>query len=182
MGMWKSALSGLIVAAFAIAAFVGAGCATFFGAAICTIDRSGPSAPTVQSPERHKLYVGAGAPAPYRDKQNPQAASIGNVIEGARLYDLRCAVCHGMMGVGDGDAGATLDTRPADLGRSLGQPLYKDDFFYWSISEGGSAFGTDMPPFKSDLTDREIWRILTFMRAAFSEQQPQPEARPNAPP
>jgi hypothetical protein len=74
-----------------------------------------------------------------------------------------------MMGVGDGDGGATLDVQPADLGRSLGQPLYKDDFFYWSISEGGSEFKTDMPPFKNDLTEREIWRILTFMRAAFAD-------------
>jgi mono/diheme cytochrome c family protein len=182
MGMWKSALMGLIVAALAIAAFVGAGCSTFFGAAICSIDRSKPSAPTVQSPERHKLYMRAGAPEPYGDKQNPLEASIANVVEGARLYDLRCAVCHGMMGVGDGDAGTTLDVQPADLGRSLGQPLYKDDFFYWSISEGGGAFKTDMPPFKNDLTDREIWRILTFMRTAFSERPTQPETHPNAPP
>jgi hypothetical protein len=83
-----------------------------------------------------------------------------------------------MMGVGDGDAGATLEVQPADLGRSLGQPFYKDDFFYWSISEGGREFGTDMPPFKNDLKDREIWRILTFMRAAFSERQRMPESLP----
>jgi len=180
--MWKSALTGLIFAAFAIATFVGAGCATFFGAAVCSIDRSKPSAPTVQSPERHKLYMRDGAPEPYGDKKNPLEASIANVVEGARLYDLRCAVCHGMMGVGDGDAGAALDVRPADLARSLGQPLYKDDFFYWSISEGGGEFKTDMPPFKNDLTGREIWRILTFMRAAFSERPTPSETRPNGQP
>jgi mono/diheme cytochrome c family protein len=183
--MWKSALAGLIIAVLAIAGFVGIGCATFFGTAVCAIDRTKPTAPTVQSPERHKLYMRAGAPEPYRDIQNPQEASIANVVEGARLYDLRCAVCHGMMGVGDGDAGARLDVQPADLGRSLGQPLYKDDFFYWSISEGGAEFKTDMPPFKNDLTDREIWRILTFMRATFSEQRkpsgPLPHALPSAP-
>lgn len=180
--MWRTVLGGLVVATLAIAAFVGVGCATFFGAAICAIDRNKSSTPTVQSPERHKLYMRAGAPEPYRDIQNPQEASIANVVEGARLYDLRCAVCHGMMGIGDGEAGARLDVQPADLGRSLGQPFYKDDFFFWSISEGGAEFKTDMPPFKNDLTDREIWRVLTFMRAAFADAGQSPEAPETFPP
>ena len=60
--------------------------------------------------------------------------------------------------------------RSPHLGRSLGQPLYKDDFLYWSISEGDAPFGTDMPPFKNDLSDRDVWRILAFMRASFAEQ------------
>ncbi|MBL9096608.1 MAG: cytochrome c [Alphaproteobacteria bacterium] len=169
--MWKSVLAGILIAAFAIAAFLAIGCATFFGPAICAIDRKKQAfTPTVQSPARHDLYMREGAPEPYRDKQNPMEKTIGNIVEGARLYDLRCAVCHGLMGVGDGQGGASLAVQPADLGRSLGQPLYKDDFFYWSISEGGAPFGTDMPPFKNDLTDRDVWRILTFMRASFAEQ------------
>lgn len=169
--MWKSVFAGLVIAAIAIGAFLAIGCATIFGPAICAIDHSKQaSAPTVQSPARHDTYVREGAPDPYRDKQNPMQPTIGNIVEGARLYDLRCAVCHGMMGVGDGQGGAGLPVQPADLGRSLGQPLYKDDFFYWSISEGGGAFGSDMPPFKQDLSDRDIWRILVFMRASFAEQ------------
>jgi mono/diheme cytochrome c family protein len=124
---------------------------------------------TVRSPARHDYYVRNNVPIVYRGRHNPFKATIGNMVEGARLYDLRCAVCHGMMGVGDGEGGAKLDVPPADLGRSLGEPLYRDDFFYWSIAEGGAQFGTDMPTFKSDLKPGEIWKILTFMRAAFAE-------------
>ena len=168
--MWKAALIGALSALAVLAVAVSLGCTSFFAPAVCAA-RAAPAAPTVQSAERQKLYMRDGAPEPYRDKANPLEASVANVVEGARLYDLRCAVCHGMMGIGDGEAGARLHVPPADLGRSLGQPLYKDDFFYWSISEGGAVFATDMPPFKHDLADRDIWRILTFMRAAFSEHE-----------
>ena len=124
---------------------------------------------TLRSPARHDFYVRNNVPLAYRSRRNPFQMTIGNVVEGARLYDLRCAICHGTMGVGDGEAGEKLDVPPADLGRSLGEQLYRDDFFYWSIAEGGAQFGTDMPTFKNDLKPSEIWKILTFMRAAFAE-------------
>lgn len=125
---------------------------------------------TLRSPARHDYYVRDGLPLAYRGRQNPLKATIGNVVEGARLYDLRCAICHGMMGIGDGEAGEKLETPPADLGRSLGEPLYRDDFFYWSIAEGGAQFASDMPAFKNDLKPGEMWKILTFMRAAFADK------------
>ncbi len=158
--MWKSVQFGTRAALLIVAVFAGTGCGNQSGA--------GPSNPTVKSPARHERYI-AGLSQTYAGKTNPLKTTIGNVVEGARLYDLRCAVCHGMMGIGDGEAGERLDTPPADLGRSLGERAYGDDFFYWSIAEGGGEFGTDMPPFKNDLSDREIWKVLTFMRAAFAE-------------
>ena len=176
--MWKPVLTGVIAALFVIVTFIGAGCATIFGPNLCAVgDAKSKPAQTVKSPARHDRYAQSGAPEPYRGKLNPLPTSIANVVEGARLYDLRCAICHGMMGVGDGEAGDRLDVPPADLGRSLGEPLYKDDFFLWSISEGGGEFKTDMPPFKSDLSERQIWRILTFMRAAFAESSDNPTAK-----
>jgi mono/diheme cytochrome c family protein len=176
--MWKSAAIGVLVALILIASFLSVGCATLFGAEICALDRSkGAVGATEMSSARRDRYVKDGASEPYRGKRNPLATSIANVVEGARLYDLRCAVCHGMMGVGDGEAGETLDVPPADLGRSLGEERYADDFFLWSIGEGGAEFATDMPPFKDDLSEREIWRILTFMRAAFAESAKKPTAQ-----
>ncbi len=166
--MLKSALTGTLIAGLIVAVVLGTGCARLIGAKAC--GGNGASlAMTVRSPARHDYYVRNNVPIAYRGRHNPFKATIGNVVEGARLYDLRCAICHGMMGVGDGEGGAKLDVPPADLGRSLGEPLYRDDFFYWSVSEGGTQFGTDMPTFKSDLKPGEIWKILTFMRAAFAE-------------
>ena len=166
--MWKSVLIGVLIAGLIVAIFVGGGCEALLGLKSCR--NAGTSlAMTLRSPARHDYYVRNNVPLAYRGRQNPFKATIGNVVEGARLYDLRCAVCHGMMGVGDGDAGEKLNVPPADLGRSLGAPLYRDDFFYWSMAEGGAQFGTDMPAFKNDLKPAEMWKIITFMRAAFAE-------------
>ena len=175
--MWKPALVGAVAALFVVGAALTAGCGGVFNASLCAAVTTPAPAATVRSTARHERYVRSGAPEPYRGKRNPVATSIGNVVEGARLYDLRCAVCHGMMGVGDGEGGERLDVPPADLGRSLGEPLYDDDFFLWSISEGGREFGTDMPRYKGDLSERDIWRVLTFMRAAFAESGTNPAAK-----
>jgi mono/diheme cytochrome c family protein len=181
--MWKAALPGALVALFTIATFLTIGCTTILGPAICGIDRTHSdlaAATTVKAPARHAHYVAEGAPSAYRGRRNPFRATIGNVVEGARLYDLRCAVCHGVMGVGDGDGGQELGVPPADLSASLAEPLYGDDFFYWTISDGGSAFATDMPPFKNDLSEQEIGKILTFMRAAFADHdKAAPEPAPS---
>lgn len=166
--MWKSVLTGVLIAGLIIAVVLGIGCGRLFGPGACS-GISSSAAMTLRSPARHDYYVRNNVPLTYRGRHNPFRATIGNVVEGARLYDLRCAICHGIMGVGDGEAGEKLEVPPADLGRSLGEPLYRDDFFYWSISEGGTQFGTDMPTFKNDLKPGEIWKIVTFMRAAFAE-------------
>jgi hypothetical protein len=166
--MWKSVLTGTLIAALIVAIFVGGGCEVLLGLKSCS--SAGKSqAMTLRSPARHDYFVRKNVPLVYRGRHNPFKTTIGNVVEGARVYDLRCAICHGMMGVGDGEAGEKLDVPPADLGRSLGEPLYRDDFFYWSIAEGGAQFHTDMPAFKNDLKPGEIWKVILFMRAAFAE-------------
>jgi len=172
--MWKSALVGALVAVAVIAAFL-----TVYGPAIYGPDRVSPGEPgaqTVKSPARKNYYMRNGVPIAYRGKKNPFESSIGNVVEGARLYDLRCAVCHGMMGIGDGEGGEKLVVPPADLGAALADPLNGDDFFFWTIADGGRPFGTDMPPFRNDLREAEIWKIVVFMRAAFAESGQQPAA------
>ena len=167
--MLKPALTGVLIAAFIVAAFLTIGCAVFPNAGACTGTRNA-AAMTVRSPERHETYIRRKLAPIYLGRTNPFRMTIGNLIEGARIYDQRCASCHGMMGVGDGEAGEKLDIPPADLSRSLAEPLYRDDFFYWSIAEGGTEFKTAMPVFKNDLRQSEIWKVITFMRAAFAEE------------
>lgn len=175
--MWKAGLIGALSALLVIAAFLAVGCSSVFGPGVCKLQPKGDStvAGTVKDPARHAYYVRNGVPSSYRGARNPFRRTIGNVVEGARLYDLRCAMCHGVMGVGDGGAGERLSSAPADLGASLAEPLNGDDYFLWTISDGGRPFGTDMPTFRGDLSDADIWKIITFMRAAFAEDgEPKP--------
>ena len=168
--MLRATLTGVFIALAIVLFLLTVGCATFLGAPVCGGDGSS-KAMTMRSPARHDYYVRTGLPDGYKGRLNPFRPTIGNLVDGANIYDERCALCHGMMGVGDGEAGERLEVPPADLSRSLAEPLYRDDFFYWSIAEGGAAFDTDMPKFKNDLKPAEIWKVVTFMRAAFAESK-----------
>jgi mono/diheme cytochrome c family protein len=125
---------------------------------------------TVKSAARHQFYRREGLPAAYRGKTNPLTPSIPFVLAGADDYDLNCAACHGPAGLGNGQPKANIQPAPADLSGSVSDPSIKDDFLYWTIAEGGAQFGTDMPAYKNDLTEHQIWRIMVYMRAAFANQ------------
>ena len=173
--MLKMVAAGAIGALLVIAASLTLGCGAFLGPAVCGPWR-GPFAVsttpvTVKSPARHAYYQRSGVPLPYRGRTNPFRPGIPLVLAGADLYDLRCAVCHGPMGLGNGTASDKLRQRPADLAGSVSSPDVHDDFLLWTISEGGAQFGTDMPPFKHDLTEAEIWSIVGYMRAAFESRE-----------
>ena len=134
-------------------------------------DRPAAEPTTVKSVARQQFYVRQGLPPVYRGKTNPLATNVPNVIRGADLYNARCASCHGLMGFGDGLAGGALRTQPADLAWSLSAPGVKDDYLFWTIAEGGAPFGTNMPAYKNDLREGQIWMIITYMRAAFEGRE-----------
>ena len=76
------------------------------------------------------------------------------------------------MGLGNGQASGKLRSPPADLSGSMSNPDTRDDFLFWTIAEGGTQFGTDMPAFKDpDLSDKQIWQIIGYVRAAFEGQE-----------
>jgi mono/diheme cytochrome c family protein len=172
-------LAAIRVTAFALC--LGLACAAALAAAPPAGgagDQQATEPATTKAPERFKFYVRQGIPAQYRGKTNPLATSVPNVIKGADLYNARCASCHGLMGFGNGAAGGGLRPRPADLAWSLSNPQVKDDFLLWTISEGGAQFGTNMPTFKGDLREGQIWEIITYMRAAFEGREAWHRTRP----
>jgi mono/diheme cytochrome c family protein len=169
--MFKCAIAGAGGAAIVIALTLMLGCGSFLSPGICSgwpAVFAARAPETVKSAARHAYYRREGVPPAYRGKRNPYQPSIPLVLAGADLYDLRCAICHGPMGLGNGQASGRLRQPPADLTGSLSSPDAADDFLLWTISEGGQRFGSDMPAFgKRDLSDHEIWEIVTYMRAAF---------------
>lgn len=122
-----------------------------------------------QRMERHWTFMHSGIPNEYRGLINPIPSSIKSLKEGASLYKQQCASCHGVDGLGDGEAGKDLTPSPALLAYMIQMPMAVDEYMMWSISEGGKQFGTAMPGFKEQLTREEIWKIVSFMRAGFPE-------------
>ncbi len=114
---------------------------------------------------RHRqVMMGGGIPAPYAGKTSPLPVTRENIAAGKALFEDNCASCHGKSGTGNGEAGKELTPRPADITHILGKPLDRDDFFLWTISEGGEKLKTDMPAFKDVLSEKEIWQIIQYLR------------------
>ncbi|MEQ8694795.1 MAG: cytochrome c [Gammaproteobacteria bacterium] len=123
---------------------------------------------------RHWTFMHQGIPPEYRGARNPISVTAETIDEGRVLYRETCSSCHGATGLGDGERANSLTPSPALLAYMIQRPMAVDEYLLWSISDGGRAFNTAMPAFKDDLTQDEIWRIVSYMRAGFpagGEQQ-----------
>jgi hypothetical protein len=117
--------------------------------------------------KRHHEFMAGGIPLEYRSRWNPYPATTKFIREGGNLYKSHCAACHGAAGLGDGEAGRDLTPSPAFLEYMVKRPRAVDEYLLWTISEGGSQFSTQMPAFKDDLSDDQIWQIVVYMRSGF---------------
>ena len=92
--------------------------------------------------------------------ENPLEKNERILKAGKQIFDQLCAVCHGKTGKGDGVTAATLKPKPADLTGNTVQ-AQTDGALYWKISEGRPP----MPPFKSQLNDKQVWALVTYIRS-----------------
>ena len=118
---------------------------------------------------RHLSFMQNGVPVEYKGARNPLSALTTTITEGRALYENSCKSCHGSNGNGDGMLANDLSPSPALLSFLISMPMSVDEYLLWSISEGGIAFGSEMPAFTSELAREEIWKIVVFMRAGFPQ-------------
>jgi mono/diheme cytochrome c family protein len=97
-------------------------------------------------------------PADYAGATSPLGADAAT--DGAEVFAVNCASCHGEKGYGDGPAGAALDPAPKNLVEVAS--LAGDDYLYWRINTGKE--GTAMVAWKGVLTDEQIWQLVAFIR------------------
>ncbi len=86
--------------------------------------------------------------------------------EGAWLYGVYCAVCHGATGQGDGQI-AEHYTRMPNLSAPYVQN-YTDGWIYSIIREGGRS----MPAFASSMSVDERWALVHFVRTFTTPSAP----------
>lgn len=48
--------------------------------------------------------------------------------------------------------------------------MMSEGYIFWTISEGGTAMESPMPPFKDVLTEKERWQIIEFMSNGFKSK------------
>ncbi len=108
------------------------------------------------------------------DLYGPRPLENDNTISaGRRIYERRCAVCHGERGDGNGNRAGELYTRPRDF--TLGVYKFRstpsgslpmDEDIYTSISAG--VRGTGMLPWFG-LSNEEKWAVTYYIKT-FSER------------
>jgi mono/diheme cytochrome c family protein len=96
---------------------------------------------------------------------NPVPPSEQSIERGRMLFQQNCIVCHGEDGRGDGPAAAELNPQPTDF--RLHMPNHTDPDFFRFIADGYP--GSAMPEFRESFSEEDIWNLVNFLRASFSE-------------
>lgn len=117
---------------------------------------------------RYSEYMLGNIPEQYNEKQNPLMISEENITAGKTLYQIKCIMCHGDSGEGNGPVAKSLAPQPANLTLTRILPIATDAFLFWTLSEGGQLFETAMPSFKEQLSDKEIWQLSLYINSGFS--------------
>ncbi|HMJ15827.1 MAG TPA: c-type cytochrome [Polyangiaceae bacterium] len=85
----------------------------------------------------------------------PSAAAPSGIAEAQRMFKIRCSVCHGMTGKGDGPGAAALNPKPRDYTNPEWQKSVTDEQIKSTILKGGAAVGkSPTMPASPDLESR----------------------------
>ena len=92
---------------------------------------------------------------------NPVPADEASLARGAELFAIHCRMCHGETGEGNGQiAPFLLNKKPVDLTSAVVQDK-SDGALFLTISNGTVG---GMPALNENLTVRERWDVLNFIR------------------
>lgn len=94
---------------------------------------------------------------------NPVQLTDANLINGIKLYETHCAICHG---TADGEASATPIAKgeypsPPQLATD-GVEDDPEDWTFWKVKHG--IRWTGMPAWKDELSDQQIWTLALFLK------------------
>jgi cbb3-type cytochrome c oxidase subunit III len=96
--------------------------------------------------------------------ENPLPHDEATIKAGNALYLYHCQTCHGR----DGKAQDNVDFQAADLtAPDTWNHGTTDAAIFVSTKEGA---GFDMPPFKREFEDHEIWQLVHFIRSIGPEE------------
>ena len=94
-------------------------------------------------------------------KVKRRVAVTGEGLSAARkLYDERCATCHGPKGASNGPSAAALATTPANLSDEKMIRKATDGELFYKITKGRDP----MPSYEQQLTDTQRWLLVNYVR------------------
>ena len=91
---------------------------------------------------------------------NPIPADDVSISRGKTLFTINCIMCHGVTGEGNGQIGAMLANKPANLTSIITQSK-TDGALFLTITNGVKG---KMPPMVENLTVRDRWDVINYIR------------------
>lgn len=112
---------------------------------------------------------GQGAPV------NPVSADAASIERGRLLYSVTCSQCHGPNADGNGVIAGALVFPPANLTSDVVQNK-ADGALFLTISNGilGTGGQIHMPALNENLTVRDRWDVVNYLRTVKAQPTPQP--------
>jgi high-affinity iron transporter len=86
-----------------------------------------------------------------------------DLAAGRAIYEKACASCHGIRGLGDGPAAATLNPKPPAIGSAREMHDRSPALLYRIMSVG--VAGTPMAGFAGQLTPDQRWNVVSYLNA-----------------
>ena len=91
--------------------------------------------------------------------KNPEKVTEFSLLAGKELYGIYCAPCHGESGKGDGPVAKKFVPTPVDIS-GTGFGMAPEGMLFAIVTHGWNG----MPPFRGDLSPRERWLVIAYMR------------------
>jgi mono/diheme cytochrome c family protein len=108
----------------------------------------------------------APAPAPWvapddaKKVKNPVPPTQETLADAEQLFTDNCVLCHGEKGMGDGPGAKTIKVKPANFTDAKLMAEETDGSLFWKMSNGRGP----MPAWKENLSDKERWELVGFIR------------------
>jgi len=129
------------------------------GEVVDSVPTAGGVSENSLSPELTTLIEGFSSAE--RGQANPLSGDAESIEKGRSEYQSMCFVCHGASGKGDGPASKATPRKPSDLSDPVRAGLLSSGDRFLVLRHG--IPGTSMPASGANLSDDQVWRIVTFV-------------------
>jgi mono/diheme cytochrome c family protein len=92
--------------------------------------------------------------------RNPDKVTDFSLLTGKELFGIYCTPCHGASGKGDGPVAKKFVPTPADISATGHGSHHPEGELFAVVTHGKNG----MPPFRSDLTAKERWLVVAYLR------------------
>jgi mono/diheme cytochrome c family protein len=98
--------------------------------------------------------------------KNPFVGNALATAEGNLIYSQMCVLCHGISGKGNGEAGLSLEKKPANFLALKDLANEADGEIFWKITTGNPP----MASYDELLTEDQRWKLVNYIRELYKKK------------